>query len=219
MFEGGLEMAQGTATQSLIVVLDFDCTITRTHTGGCALAPNQTVDEFVRGNVKPGFADFVRTAAAAEVPVYIATYGDDRFGEEDPELLAGHGLVRRYLDVVLGPDQPWFTFPKLDFFGEPEVPGNVIARFSNDAKQYHLDQVTAREGIDPERPSEMRRILLVDDDPANLRHFRERGCSILRPQSAEDSAALAEADNLFFRLKRALERRRDGAKASGSGEK
>lgn len=194
-----------------VLVLDFDCTITREHTGGCAAAEAEIDPAYIRGNVKPGFVEFVRTLEARGIPAYIATYGDDRFADGDPGAVAGYELIRRYLDVILGPDRGMFRIPERDSFGDPMGDGDVIARYSEDAKRYHLEWIVGREGVDPARPAEMGRILLVDDDAENLRHFRDRGCSILIPASAARSAALAAHDDLFRILARTFRRPREGS--------
>ena len=76
--------------------------------------------------------------------------------------------------------------------------GNIIARHSNDGKQYHLERILEREQLDGSDPAAMRRILLIDDDPYNVHYFASRGCTTLVADSPYDSARQA-ADSGILR--------------------
>ena len=63
-----------------IYVFDFDQTITHIHTGGCAVTPEEISEEYIHSNLKDGFVELIDGLARKNISVYIATYGDDRFG-------------------------------------------------------------------------------------------------------------------------------------------
>lgn len=180
-------------TPSRIYVFDFDQTITHIHTGGCAITEEEVCDGYIRSNLKDGLVELVEYLLNRDDRVYIATYGDDSFGKGVQGATAGHALIKRYMDVAFGADQRYFY---LSSPGDPQ--GNIIARHSNDGKQYHLERILEREQLDGGDPAAMHRILLIDDDPYNVHYFASRGCTILVADSPYDSARQA-ADSGILR--------------------
>ena len=180
-------------TPSRIYVFDFDQTITHIHTGGCAITEEEVCDGYIRSNLKDGLVELVEYLLNRDDRVYIATYGDDSFGKGVQGATAGHALIKRYMDVAFGADQRYFY---LSSPGDPQ--GNIIARHSNDGKQYHLERILEREQLDGSDPAAMRRILLIDDDPYNVHYVASRGCTTLVADSPYDSARQA-ADSGILR--------------------
>lgn len=173
-----------------IYVFDFDQTITRIHTGGCAETEAEIGEEYIRSNLKDGFVELVEYLVQSGNRTYIATYGDDSFGHGIKEATAGHALVKRYMDVAFGTDQQYFYYAQ-------EPTGNIIARYSLDGKRHHLKQILAREGINGNNSDVMRDLLLIDDDADNIHYFAHRGCSILVADSPRESAARATEADIF----------------------
>ena len=138
-----------------IDVFDFDQTITHIHTGGCAMTEDEIGADYIHSNIKGGFVELMECLQQRGDRVYIATYGDDSFGRGFAGTTAGHALVQRYMDTVLGTGQQYFV-------ASEDPPGNIIARCSNDGKHYHLECILAREGLDGNDPTVLRRILLLD---------------------------------------------------------
>jgi len=176
-----------------IYVFDFDQTITRIHTGGCAETEAEIGEEYIRSILKDGFVELVEYLVRNGNRTYIATYGDDSFGHGIKEASAGHALVKRYMDVAFGTDQEYFYYAQ-------EPTGNIIARYSLDGKRHHLEQILAREGIDGNDSDVMRNLLLIDDDADNVHYFAQRGCSILVADSPRESAARATEDGIFHNI-------------------
>ena len=180
-----------------IYVFDFDQTITHIHTGGRAVTPEEISEEYIHSNLKDGFVELIDGLARKNISVYIATYGDDRFGRDFDGATVGHALVKRYMDVAFGVDQTHFHFEQ-DNAGE--IHGNIIARYSLDGKQYHLTRILAREGIDDSDPIAMHSILLLDDDAQNVHYFAQRGCATMVPSSPYESARQAADPGLMNAL-------------------
>jgi phosphoserine phosphatase len=174
-----------------IYVFDFDQTITHIHTSGCAVTREEVGEEYIRSNIKDGFVELVEYLTQRDARIYIATYGDDSFGRGIQGATAGHALVQRYMDVVFGADQQYFS---------TEPAGNIIARCTNDGKHYHLERILEREELDGRNPDAMRCILLVDDDPYNVHYFANRGCATLVPDSPYESARMAAAAGILRAL-------------------
>ena len=187
-----------------IYVFDFDQTITHIHTGGCAMTEDEIGADYIHSNIKGGFVELMECLQQRGDRVYIATYGDDSFGRGFAGTTAGHALVQRYMDTVLGTGQQYFV-------ASEDPPGNIIARCSNDGKHYHLECILAREGLDGNDPTVLRRILLIDDDPFNVSYFASRGCMTLVPNSPHDSARMAAAPDI---LRAILDRLRGHAEAN-----
>jgi hypothetical protein len=180
-----------------VYLFDFDRTITILHTGGLAYG-NELNPEYIRKNVKKGFADFVRKIVNKGHAVYIASYSDDKNAEVvDEEALSGHGLIKFYMDQVFGPDQIIFTSPQLNEHGEIVSSGNIIANKTQDYKQYHLDAILKRESLDPENQDDMKRLYILEDDEDVVRFFMNKGCTIIVPFSASRSADTAATKTLF----------------------
>ena len=173
-----------------IYVFDFDQTITNIHTGGCAFTEEEVAETYIRSNLKDGLVELVEYLVQKKCHIYIATYGDDRYMRGIGGVLAGHALVKRYMDVAFGADQRHFTFAE-------ELTGTIIARNSADGKRYHLERILEREGLDGNDLDVMRSIMLIDDDPYNVHYFAQRGCATLVPESPHESARrAADADIL-----------------------
>ena len=173
-----------------IYVFDFDQTITHIHTGGCAMTDDEVGPDYIRSNVKDGLIELVEGLQQLGDRIYIATYGDDRFGRGVAGATSGHALVQRYMDTILGVGQQYFV-------ASDDPPGNIIARCSNDGKRYHLTRILFREGLDGSDPSVLRRILVVDDDPVNVSYFASRGCMTLVPGSPCDAARMAAGPDIL----------------------
>jgi hypothetical protein len=192
-----------------IFVFDFDQTITHVHTGGCAVNPVEIEEAYIRANLKEGFVELVQYLEQLGCRTYIATYGDDSFGDDSfganrfgpKTALAGHALVKRYMDVALGEGQEHFYF---DHDTDGEIWGTIIAKFSGDGKHYHLERILAREKLDGSDPAVMRDILLIDDDAKNVDYFASRGCITLAPDSSVLAARLAMESGILLRLLAAL---------------
>jgi hypothetical protein len=180
-----------------IYIFDFDRTITILHTGGLAYG-NELSPEYVRKNVKKGFADFVRKVVNDGHAVYIASYSDDTNAEVvDEKALSGHGLIKFYMDQVFGPDQTIFTPPQINEDGDIVSSGNIIANKTQDFKQYHLDIILKLEGLAPGNSDDMKRIYILEDDEDVVRFFMKKGCTIIVPYSASRSADTVATKTLF----------------------
>ena len=189
---------EGPSTQERrVYIIDFDRTITILHTGGLAYGNELTPDSILK-NVKKGFAPFVRNVISRGHAVYIASYSDDTNADVvDVEALSGHDLIKYYMDVVFGPDQILFTIPGKNERGEIVSAGNIIANNTQDYKQYHLERILNREGMDKNNPDDMKRIYLLEDDEDVVRYFMEKGCTTIVPFSASRSADTAATKTLF----------------------
>ena len=174
------------------VVMDFDCTITVEHTGGRASSVEQVSCEYIQNNTKSGFVEFVKAAQTQGVPLWIATYGDDAFAESKDDV-AGHALVKRYMDVLLGADQSLFLEPTRNDAGKILAHHRVIARLSGDRKAFHWNVIRRQVGEDFD-PST---ILFLDDSEANLGFARDLGCELLVPGSSDKSALVCASELLF----------------------
>lgn len=176
-----------------IIVLDFDCTITRTHTGGCARSAIFRANNFIHSNIKPGFQQFVTLAMDQGLRLYIATYGDDNFANSDNEV-AGHQLVKLYMDTLFGENQQLFNLPSRLPIKASHDYNNIIASYSNDRKQTHLEVICLQESLTLSNKPALQKLLLVDDDPVNVEYFSSKGCSsldrdpILAAEKARDDA-------------------------------
>ncbi|MBW2465701.1 MAG: hypothetical protein JRF02_00225 [Deltaproteobacteria bacterium] len=180
-----------------IYIIDFDRTITILHTGGLAYG-NELSAEFIQRNIKKGFADFVRKIMGYGHKIYIATYNDDANADiVAGEALSGHALIKYYMDLEFGRDQDLFTISQKNEAGEIVSAGNIIARNSQDLKQYHLDTISSREGMDQKNPDDMKQIYLLEDDEDVVRHYSEKGCTTIVPVSASRSADTAATKTLF----------------------
>ena len=181
-----------------VYILDFDRTITILHTGGIAYG-NELTPGFILGNVKKGFADFVRRIMRFGHVVYIASYSDDSNADTVAfdEALSGHDLIKYYMDLVFGPEQKIFTLAATKETGEVIAAGNIIANNTQDNKQYHLDIISQQEGLDLANPQDMNRIYLLEDDEDVVRCFMEKGCTTVVPFSASRSADTAATKTLF----------------------
>ncbi len=87
------------------------------------------------------------------------------------------------------------ALPKLKD-GHPATPGNVVAAFSLDNKQYHLNHIMEWEKLEKE---DLKRILLIDDDAKNLEHWLNQGCQISH-NSCIKSATFAKSESVFSTL-------------------
>jgi len=176
------------------VILDFDCTVTREHTGGCAQSVDKLTDEYIQDNTKDLFVEFVVKAQACGIRLYIATYGDDSFAQNDEDV-AGHALVMRYMDHLFGAGQTFFKGPQRNAGGDITRYHNVIARCSGDRKAFHLDIVLNDLGAH----ALAHEVLFVDDSTSNLDYAYEQGCQLMVPR-APDTSALVSADERVFSL-------------------
>lgn len=177
------------------VILDFDCTITREHTGGCAQGADKLTIEYIKNNTKDLFVEFVMKAHACGVRLYIATYGDDSFAENDEDV-AGHALVMRYMDNLFGPRQTFFKGPQRNSDGDITRYHNVIARCSGDRKAFHLDIVLNDLGAH----ALAHEILFVDDSTSNLDYAYEQGCQLMVPRAPDTSASVSADERVFSLL-------------------
>jgi len=185
------------ATERRIYILDFDRTITILHTGGIAYGRNLT-PAFIKKNIKNGFTEFVRKVINHGHTVYIASYNDDaNVNTVKDEALSGHDLIKFYMDQEFGQDQEIFTSPEKNEVGDIISGGNIIAKNTQDYKQYHLDIIVKREGLDQDSPEDMKRIHLLEDDEDIVRFFMEKGCTTIVPFSASRSADTALTKTLF----------------------
>ena len=191
------EVRPVSAAERRIYILDFDSTITILHTGGLSYG-NELSPDFITKNIKKGFDDFVRKVTGYGHKVYIASYSDDANTDSvAEEALSGHGLIKFYMDILFGNDQDIFTLPRKNDAGEIISEGNIIASNSQDLKQYHLDTISRRAGLDQNNPDDMKRIYLLEDDEDIVRHYMEKGCTTLVPYSASRSADTAAMKTLF----------------------
>ena len=185
------------AAERRIYILDFDSTITILHTGGLSYG-NELSHDFIIKNIKKGFDDFIRRVTGYGHKVYIASYSDDANADTiAEEALSGNELIKFYMDILFGNDQDLFTPPRRNDAGEIISEGNIIASNSQDLKQYHLDTISRREGLDQNNPDEMKRIYLLEDDEDIVRHYMEKGCTTIVPYSASRSADTAAMKSLF----------------------
>ena len=175
-----------------VVVMDFDCTITREHTGGCAESPNERTVDYIRNNTKNGFVEFVRRATGEGIRLWIATYGDDGFARSNDHV-AGHALVKRYMEVLLGSEQTLFLEPDRDAEGTIVKHHRLIARCSGDRKAYHWSLIREQLGEDFV-PGQ---ILFLDDQELNLTFARDFGCELMVPGSSDKSAMVCGHERLF----------------------
>ena len=127
------------------VVLDFDCTITREHTGG-AQSSSELAPQLILSNVydPQHFRDFVGTALQLGVELYVATFADRWSGE-----VGGSDLVLRYMDTVLGKDRPCLK--------EDDIAAWYKEGLRH--KQGHLQWLQTKHRLVPQQT------LLIDDDP------------------------------------------------------
>jgi len=191
------EIKPVSAAERRIYIFDFDSTITILHTGGLSYGKELTADFIIR-NIKKGFDDFVRRVTGYGHKVYISSYSDDANADSvAEEALSGHELIKFYMDTLFGRDQKLFTLPRKNDVGEIISDGNIIAGNSKDLKQYHLDTITQREGLDQNNPDDMKRIYLLEDDEDIVRHYMEKGCTTIVPYSASRSADTAAMKTLF----------------------
>ena len=128
-----------------LIVLDFDLTITKRHTGGHQPKSQLTKDAILQNvyNVDH-FRQFVKKAADLEIDLAIASFASQHWKD-----VGGQTLILRYMDVVLGKDRKVFTGS-----------GDIQAWFPSNRndKNLHLQFLSQRFGVLP------RRMLLIDDD-------------------------------------------------------
>ena len=181
-----------------VYIVDFDRTITILHTGALAYG-NELTPDFILGNVKKGFAEFVHRVKSFGHIIYIASYSDDSNVDtvDVAEALSGHDLIKFYMDLVFGQDQDIFSPARKNESGETVSAGNIIANNTQDLKQYHLDIIMRQEGLDQSNPEDMKKIYLLEDDEDVVRYFMEKGCTTLVPFSASRSADTAATKTLF----------------------
>ena len=177
------------------VVLDFDCTITLEHTGGRADSAEELLCEYIKNNTKSVFVEFVQESMRQGIELWIATYGDDGFAQNSDDV-AGHELVKRYMNVLFGPDQRLFREPKRDEQRNITAYHNVIARCSGDRKAFHWDIIRMQMGTNF-HPDE---ILFLDDSQSNLDYAAELGCQLMVPGSSDTSARVCASKELFTLL-------------------
>lgn len=177
------------------MVLDFDCTVTLEHTGGRAESPEQISDEYIKNNTKNGFVGFVEEAQKQGVELWIATYGDDGFALNQNDVV-GHDLVKRYMDVLFGPEQTIFKGPVRNAQNEIVRYQNVIAKLSGDRKAFHWNIVREQMG-ESFKPHE---VLFLDDSASNLDYARELGCELLVSGSSDKAALVCASEEVFCLL-------------------
>lgn len=178
-------------------IFDFDCTITRRHTGGLAVSRAELSPEAIFSNVKKGFREAVESFIRLGSSVYIASFADDFYSRGNPEYVAGSALIKCYMDEIFGPNQSYFRLPERNEYGDVIKYHNIIAKDSRDFKEYHLRTIAAYENIEFGNPEEMGRLVLIDDEPANVSYAFKKGCSLLIPTAYKESAKLARQENLF----------------------
>jgi hypothetical protein len=174
------------------VVLDFDCTITREHTGGRAESADVLTSDYIKNNIKNGFVSFVRGALRKNLRLYIATYGDDSFAEREEDV-AGHALVDRYMRCLFGEGQTIFRGPERDEQGAITKYHNTIAKLSGDRKAFHWEIIMNQ--LKGEVPAH--EILFLDDQMSNLEYARELGCQCIVQGSAEYAASISADERVF----------------------
>ncbi len=174
------------------VVLDFDCTITTEHTGGRADSEEEVSYEYIVNNTKNRFCEFVQESLRQGVGLWIATYGDDEFALA-PDDVAGHDLVKRYMDVLFGAEQKLFRDPDRDEQWSIKRYHNIIAKCSGDRKAFHWELIRAQMGPNF-RPEE---ILFLDDSESNLDYAAGIGCQLLVPGASDKSALVCASEELF----------------------
>ena len=177
------------------VVLDFDCTITMEHTGGRAESPDQISEKYIRDNIKNVFVDFVKEAQRQGIALWIATYGDDGFALSRDDVV-GHDLVKRYMDVLFGPEQIIFRAPVRNAQDEIVRYQNVIAKLSGDRKAFHWNIIREQMG-ESFKPHE---VLFLDDSAPNLDYARELGCELLVSGSSDKAALVCASGEVFSLL-------------------
>lgn len=178
------------------IVLDFDCTITREHTGGRAYSPEMVADEYIKNNTKNGFVGFVRGAIRKNLKLYIATYGDDCFAESESDV-AGHALIARYMECLFGSGQTVFRGPERDDEGTITKYHNIIAKLSGDRKAFHWELILGQLAGDVHADE----ILFLDDEMSNIEYAQGLGCQCIVRGSAEYAASISADDRVFELLK------------------
>lgn len=179
-----------------IYIFDFDQTITLRHTGGFAGDKKEIEEDFILKNIKPGFKDLIDTIVEKNYGVYIASLGDEATIRSS-DLPNGSRLIKRYMDVLFGYDQNIFKCPVFDEEWNLIENGNIIAKFTYDKKQYHLELILQMEKIDLLDKKNMKKIFFVDDDPNNLENFYENGCQVMNFEDFSNAAEQAKNKNIF----------------------
>ncbi len=180
-----------------IIILDFDQTITLQHTGGCASADQLTPD-YIHQNTKAEFIPFVQFANERAIKLYIATFSDDQFATE-PDQIAGHDLVKHYMDIMLGENQTVFELPIRDSRHQIIKYRNIIARMSQDFKDFHLTIIAEQEKLSLSDKTNLQHILFVDDEKKTLDHIKGAGCAMLAKKT-RTAAKMATSPELFVHL-------------------
>jgi hypothetical protein len=161
----GITLMQQLAASGLqAVVLDFDCTITREHTGG-GVSSSELQPEHILSNVYnlQHFREFVATAQQLGLQLCVATFADRWSGD-----VGGEELVLRYMDILLGKER-----------GCLRGRGDIAAWYKEGLhhKQRHLQFLREQYKWDPGY------VLVIDDD---------QGGTIL-PVAAKDGYITAKA--------------------------
>ncbi len=180
-----------------IIILDFDQTITLQHTSGCA-SPDQLTADYVQQNTKAEFIPFVQFANERAIKLYIATFSDDQFATE-PDQIAGHDLVKHYMDTMLGVNQTVFELPIRDPRNQIIQYRSIVAKMSQDFKDFHLTIIAEQEKLNLSDKATLPHILFIDDEKKTLDHIREAGCAILTNKT-RTAADMAASSDLFIHL-------------------
>ena len=138
-----------------LVVLDFDLTLPKTHTGGVVLRETATPDYF-RSLVYDAahFCSFVKHCQRLGLKLAVAS-----FASEHHSGLGGKGLIKAFLDTVLGRDRAVLTGV-----------GDIAAWYPflrHVGKTDHLAQLQGQ--------LHNHEVLLIDDDPAVLHIAQMQG--------------------------------------------
>jgi len=180
-----------------IIILDFDQTITLQHTGGCASA-DQLTPEYIHQNTKAEFIPFIQFANERAIKLYIATFSDDQFATE-PDQIAGHDLVKHYMDTMLGVNQTIFELPIRDTRKQIIEYRSIIARMSQDFKDFHLTIIAEQEKLNLSDKTSLQHILFIDDEKKTLDHIKGAGCAMLANKT-RTAAEMAASPDLFTHL-------------------
>lgn len=145
MVTDGLTLLQAVKEHVDLVVLDFDLTITKRHTGGHQ-RKSQLTPEYIVDNVYnvDHFVKFMDTVRELDIEVAIATFASPHWRD-----VGGQKLVTKYMDVILGKHRKVLT-------GAGDIQA-WMPQYRND-KNLHLQFLVQRFGVLP------RRTLLIDDD-------------------------------------------------------
>jgi len=157
-----------------VIIFDFDRTITRKHTNGAVMLPAHAKDDFIEKN----FADLnffkwlIPFIKSKKVTPCIASFGED----VKDSFLSGVKLVRKYLDVALGPNSSDLIPDDLIEMWHPE---SRDLDHKKVGKTHHIHtlvtKVTQRYKGMAARNISYSKVALFDDDETNIKIAMKQG--------------------------------------------